>query len=431
MEYLSRGARMLALVLAVAVASCMYMPPVPDMSAAVQWSTPQAHGLRQVTVPFILDDNLVFVEISFLKPEGAERKVLAAVNMGQAPMYISNALFRELAPGKGHPLRFRIGEAEIDEDGSTVQPESMLQELIFDSSPPTPAEMAMRPGGRIENLFLPLKVEAIIPAGVLQHFEVVWDYGARTMTLAAPGSLKPEGIPVPIRVNPESGFVNLDVSFDGTEHPFVIDDGGSYSGFRDAKLWIAAHPERLRSIGGIGEANYSMGGDDAVLPVVKISKVAFGPLQLDELGGVEVLFPRLVGSLFWDWYSQKAGETTDGWIGGNVLKNFRVTIDCRNRMSYWLAEQKLDAHDLDQVGIVLQRVNGIVTVAGIARKNGVEMVRGVEKGDRLLKIGDLDTSTATHGQLLAALHGNPDDIRHLLLERKGKRIEVDVAVTTF
>jgi hypothetical protein len=437
MIHLTCGARLVTLALAAAMCGCIHTPPVPDMSNAVESPMLEGHGPGQVSIPFILDDNRILVELTFLKPDGSERKTLGYVNMGQGPMYLSNALFRDLAPDQSHPLRLRIGGAEISEDGSTVQPESMFGaiSLTFSSSRPTPATMAKRPAGPAETFFAPMKVEAVIPAGVLEHFEVVFDYGARSMTLAAPSSLKPEGVAVPIRVNPKSGFVSVDAVFDGTSHPLVVDNGGSYTLFHDVTPSIQAHPERLRSIGGIGAANYVMSPSDILLPVVKIPKVSLGRLPLEELGGAQMVFPglpgKLAGKIFWDWYSQKAGETTEGMIGGNVLKSFRLTLDYRNHVSYWLAEQPLDTHDLDQVGIVLARTGTGVTIAGIAQKNGADTVAGVEKGDKLLKIGDLDVSTATPGQIVSALHGQPGDHRHLTLDRKGQRIDVDAVVTGF
>jgi hypothetical protein len=102
------------------------------------------------------------------------------------------------------------------------------------------------------DFFSPLNVEAVISPGLLQYFQVVFDYGAKTMTLAAPGTLKPEGVAVPIRVNRRTGFATVDVAFDGGLHPLVIDNGG-YTGFFDAGPWITAHPDWLRGMGGVGE----------------------------------------------------------------------------------------------------------------------------------------------------------------------------------
>lgn len=80
---------------------------------------------------------------------------------------------------------------------------------------------------------------------------------------------------------------------------------------------------------------------------------------------------------------------------------------------------------------MLGRARGVVTVTGIAAKNGAPTVSGAAVGDRLLKIGELDTSTASRGEMLAALHGKPGEMNRLLLERDGQRIELDAPVTGF
>ena len=87
--------------------------------------------------------------------------------------------------------------------------------------------------------------------------------------------------------------------------------------------------------------------------------------------------------------------------------------------------------DLDQVGLILARRNGVTTVAGIAQKDGADTVSGVQPGDTLLKIDGIATPPLTRGELLAALHGKSGEIKHLTLEREANEFEVDVLVTAF
>jgi hypothetical protein len=420
-------------------AGCIRTPPVPDMSGTV---TSPAGATRAVTVPFTLDDNRVFVEIEFLRPDGTPRKALAFVNMGSGALVLSNALFRELAPAQGRPLVLKIGGMAIAMDGSAVQPETMANSFRININPfsaaATPAQAAQGEGGMMAGFAAPLPVEAVLPPGLLQHFAVVFDYGARTMTLASPGTLQgPQGIAVPIRVNPKTGFAVLDMTIDGAVYPVALDDGGSYTVLRSAGRVLAAHPDRLRSTGGVGEANYLMDptGADADALVLKLPHAALGGLSLDGMGIVAPNVPGLLGSViepvYWDWYSSKSGETVVGWLAGNVLKSFRLTVDYPNRMSYWLREAPLDTDDLDTVGITLGRWKGGVTIAGIAQKSGAATVSGVMPGDTLLEIDGADTLPMRRGQLHDALRGKPGEIKHLTLERDGKRIEVDAPVTAF
>ncbi|MEJ0026204.1 MAG: hypothetical protein WDN01_09270 [Rhizomicrobium sp.] len=427
----------LCAMLVCALAGCIHLPPVADMSAGVSLD---AASPRAATVPFTLDDNRVFVEVSFVRPDGGARKVLAFVNPGQGGLTLSNALFRELDPRPGRPLHMKFGTMDIAVDGAAVLPESLSNNMTIGLDPfghgPTPAEAAHGRGGEMADFAAPLPVEAVIPPGLLQHFQVVFDYGARTMTLAAPGTLMPDGIAVPIRVNPKTGFAMMDATIDGTAHVFVLDNGGSYGGLRDAAPLIAAHPQWLRAMGGVGEANLTMQGAEVGVPVVKARNVAFGPLTLDELGVIQMggggPLNALAAHLFWDdIYSAKAGEDVDGMLGGNVLKSFRLTIDYPGRMSYWRQEAPLDTHDLDQVGLTLARSRGMTTVAGIAGRNGADTVSGVAPGDRLVKIDGRDTGPMTRGELLAALHGTPGEAKHLTLERDGRPFTVDAPVTGF
>ncbi len=421
-----------------ALSACVHTPPIPDFAAAVTSPSLSGTGPASTTVPFQLDDNRIFVEVRFVKPDGSERKALAFVNMGAGALTLTNALFRELAPVPGKPLHMKFGTMDIATDGAAVQPEGLANNMTisFSAAEPSAAESARDPGGLMAQFADPLPVEAILPPGLLQHFQVAYDYAARTMTLAAPGTLKPEGIAVPIRVNPKTGFAMVDARIDGGVRTFAIDNGGSYGAIRSAEPFVVRHPDWLRSIGGIGEANYLMNGAETDTPVVKLRGVALGPLHLDEVGVVQIggggLLMDFVSGLFWDRiYSAKAGEPVQGWIAGNTLKSFRFTVDYPNRMSYWLQQAPLDTRDLDQVGITLMHVKGVTTIAGVAQKDGKPALTGVEPGDVVTKIGEMPTAGATRGALLAALHGTPGEIKHLTLERDGKSFDVDAPVMAF
>jgi hypothetical protein len=60
------------------------------------------------TVPFIFDDNRVFAELTFVKPNGALRKAVAYVDLGTPRMVIDRKLREELQPDQNKPLRLRL-----------------------------------------------------------------------------------------------------------------------------------------------------------------------------------------------------------------------------------------------------------------------------------------------------------------------------------
>ena len=429
-------ARMLLLALIPALSGCLKMPPIPDARGAYSVS-----GDPSVTVPFILDDNRMYVDIAFVKPDGGLHRTRAAVNMGSSAFVLSNTLYRALSADT-RAVRAQIGTMMIAMDPRVVQPEDQANTISLHlnpfRAPPTSAEIAQGPGGKMAAFAGPMNVEATIPPGLLAQFETVLDYGDKTLTLAQPGTLKPEGIPIPIRVDGTSGFFTLDVTIGEETYAAVLDNGGSYSVFRTERIaaWAKAHPGWLRSTQPIGESNYMMAaGGDIDSPVLKIPSASLGTLQLEELG-VTTFMPgglraRLARGMFWDWFSEKAGEEVNGWIGGNVLKSFRVTLDPAHRTSYWLQQAPLDTRDLDQVGLALIRTGPRVTVGGIAQKNGIATVAGVMPGDEITRIDNRPVAPMTRGELLGALHGTPGERKHLKLTRKGQEIGAEMTVTGF
>ncbi len=70
-------------------------------------------------------------------------------------------------------------------------------------------------------------------------------------------------------------------------------------------------------------------------------------------------------------------------------------------------------------------------MSAIATKNGVPTVSGVEIGDQLIKIGDLEATNTSFGAIYAAMHGRAGDSVPLILERNGARVEVTAKVTGF
>ncbi len=429
--------------MAAALTACVTPPPTPDMRTRAE-ATPTASG----PVPFTLDDNRVFLPVTFVGADGRERPTLAFVNQGFAGPALSNALYRDLGVGEGKPLRMRIGAAEIAIDPRVIQPESEVLDfqlhLLPRPGPATPdeqaayaAKKAQGQGGLMKAMVGPLPVEAVVSAGLLQRFRVTLDYGARTFSLDPPGGPRPEGTPVPMRVNPSTGFATVDAEIGGERRALVIDCGGSFSSLRLglAKALARDHPEWLKSEGGIGEANLSLSEADVSAPVLRVPEARVGALTLSPFDVSGFGVPGVVGAIatpaFWSYYSDKAGERVDGWIAGNVLKSFRLTLDYPNRVSYWRQEAPLDSDELNQVGLVLARNGRTVTVAGIARKNGRPTVVGLLPGDKLVSVDGRSADDLTRGQLLATLHGQSGDIRRIVVDRKGSKLEENVPVTAF
>jgi hypothetical protein len=182
-------------------------------------------------------------------------------------------------------------------------------------------------------------------------------------------------------------------------------------------------------------------GAEAKATILRLPEISFGSLHLAQIGvmGISPAAPPFppapgeskVGGNFFDWYSKKAPEPVIGWLGGNVLKSFRLMIDFPNQITYWQRERDLDPHDLDQVGVTLEKRGADYFIAGVAERDGKPTVEGIRIGDKLLQVDNLWLNGATRGAIFSALHGKPGTVRVLILEREGKRVTLRAETTAF
>jgi hypothetical protein len=380
------------------------------------------------TAPFIFDDNRVFVELKFVRADGTERQATAFVDLGTPQLTLSETLRRELQVDENKMVAFRMGDLEVKVDSSAVATDSG-----FGMTGPN--------GKRV------VPVEAVLGGSVMKNYTVVFDYAARTLTFAEPNGLTTSGEAVPCRVNQKTGLISVTAKIAGIDHPLAVDCGSAYTWVRKdiAGQWVKDHPSWKRATGAVGEANMQTraGGAEARATILRLPEINLGPLGLERIGVVGIAsaappFPPSPGENkvegdFFDWYSRKAPERVDGWLGGNVLKGFRITIDFSRAMTYWQPQTKLDPHDLDEVGLTLETRDNEkgYFVAGIAQKDDRPTVEGVRIGDKLIQVDETRLSDATRGAIFSALHGKPGSVRKLILERDGKQVKVQGTITAF
>jgi hypothetical protein len=391
-------------------------------------SAPGPETSSSGTVPFIFDDNRMFAELVFVRPDGTPRKAFVFVDLGTPVPVLNEKLRKELQIDENKPLIFRIGEMEVRVESSAVDSDT--------GSPMT------GPNGKRT-----VPVEAVLPGSVMKNYQVIFDYAKRTLTMAQPDTLKPEGDGVPCHVNEKTGLISVAGALAGQTHAFAVDSGSAYSWVREdiAQQWVKAHPDWKRGTGAVGEANMQTraGGAEARATILRMPEIGLGSLRLEQIGALGIApeappFPPAPGESrvqgnFFDWYSKKAPEPVVGWLGGNVLKGFRVTIDFPRHMTYWERESDLDPHDLDQVGVTLERrdTEKGYFIAGIAEKDGKPTVEGIRVGDKLVQVDNVRLEDAARGAVFSALHGKPGTVRVLILERNGKQVTVSAKTSAF
>jgi hypothetical protein len=372
----------------------------------------QAQSASPGTVPFVLDGNRVYARVQFITPEGKSRKALVFVDLGSPTMILSKDLYTELGVGSSKTLGLRIGEMSIAVESADVATDAWLPASIGEDR----------------------RVEALLPAGVLQKYQVRLDYAGRTMTLAQPGTLRLQGTAVPFRLDPKTGLSAIEAKIDGHTYPITIDNGSGYTWIRmaTAQEWFPRHPDWQRGIGAVGPSNMRMADDgiETAGALVRIPEIKLGSLSVRQVGALAIPADDH-GHDFMDWYSAKNAVPVIGWLGGNVLRHFRITIDFPRQMSYWERQSALDRHDLDYVGLTLLSRHGEYYVGRIAARGGRPTVMGAQVGDKLVQVGTLQTHGASREALFDAMHGKPGAVRQLVVERDGRLIRIHASVTAF
>lgn len=173
-------------------------------------------------------------------------------------------------------------------------------------------------------------VDGYIGLAAISKYLATVDYGARTFSLKRQHSddnvaatLSPAAIEIPIRTT-ASGFLSGEVQLEGVAKPlnFIIDTGASTSVVSEKMMELEElssykRPERMRVYGAAGIAE---GVQTLLLPRVLLGK------QMREKLDVAVLDL--------DPVNETTGFIQSGIIGGNFLRNFRVTFDFRNSAIY-------------------------------------------------------------------------------------------------
>ncbi|MBE7202404.1 MAG: peptide-binding protein [Parafilimonas terrae] len=376
-------------------------------------------------IPLLYGSERPLVAVSFLRADGGERRVLAWLNTGAAEPVLSKALYRELGLPEGRDLRMRIGATAITVAGATVRdgPGDLDGQDLF------------------ALLFAPRPVEAVLPASILSRFMVVIDPADRTLTLAAPGSLKPAGIPVPIRVDPASGIAVVEARTGEMVLPLVLDAGAPYTWLRSSAVAgvLRSHPEAYRADGAVGSSNLAMAdlGLERSGTLVRLPDLSLGGLVLSGVGALGTgpvlgaAAEALVGEVFWDVWERAAPVPVAGWLGGNVLADFKLTIDYAAGLSYWQRQRLGDLHDLDGIGVTLIRRGGDYVIGRVAERSGRRLVEGVEPGDQLVAVDGRALRETPPEWVWAALHGRVGTIRHLDLARGGRPFRIEATAVPF
>ncbi len=178
-------------------------------------------------------------------------------------------------------------------------------------------------------------IDGYIGLSLISKFLTTIDYGDLTFSLAkkderAGPSADQAGISLPLRLT-SSGFLSGEVKLEGVEEPlnFIVDTGASVSVISDDVALMEgitpfATPEKMRVIGSAGITEN--------VPSFLLPKVSFGKHSRKSIAAI---------ALDLDLINEASGFEQAGILGGNFLRNYRMTFDFANsRVTFFPIDAK-------------------------------------------------------------------------------------------
>lgn len=167
------------------------------------------------------------------------------------------------------------------------------------------------------------KVDGYVGLALISKFLTTVDYGTQTFSLTKKATDVPiaetGAISVPLRLT-SSGFLSGEVVLEGVVNPlnFIVDTGASVSVISDdvARLEPVSSFERLQRMRVIGAAGVTEDVPSYLLP-----KVSFGSHSRSSITAI---------ALDLDTINEASGFEQAGILGGNFLRNYRMTFDFKN-----------------------------------------------------------------------------------------------------
>ena len=167
--------------------------------------------------------------------------------------------------------------------------------------------------------------DGYIGLSLISKFLTTIDYGDRSFSLTRKDTDRQEfasatnEMSLPLRLT-TGGFLSGEVTVEGVDTPlnFIVDTGASISVIsseitKTGSLDPYVHDQKMQVVGSAGVQND--------VPCFKLPSVTFGPNKRKDV---------LAVALDMDVINQTSGFAQAGILGGNFLKNYRLTFDFRN-----------------------------------------------------------------------------------------------------
>jgi hypothetical protein len=374
---------------------------------------------QAVTVPAVIDHNRMVIDAALPLPNGSMREAHAWVDNGDPDLTLSRKIATQLG------LTVTCNDQECS---SPPPPAIIIGEMTIPLSAVKEAKIPLKPVNAAAVLASGMNADINVPASVLRHYDVLFDFPGHKFSIGPPGSIHFLGASSKVEINAQNGLIQVSSRIENKKSSLALDLGSSIS-FLSEELFDSlakAHPDWPRMTGGVGSANMWGADAEATWKVMRLDRVQYGPLFLTDVAVVSL--PKTVV----DFFEKRAGMPTVGLLGSNVFLSYRVGLDYAHSTVYFDIGRLFKFPDFDVVGLVLRpEDDGRYTILAVPDFEGKPAVEGVQPGDRLIAVNDIPVTGATMGQVWSMLGGTPGQERKLTIERSGKQFAVAADVQHF
>jgi predicted aspartyl protease len=275
-----------------------------------------------VTVPLIMEGNRPYVLVTFERADGSTRSARMLLDTGGGGFLLTEPLARDLGLSMGPSMREEGREFAPVTSPVTVRVGALPLSLNVQRIAVTVGRDNILPTVAAGH------AEGMLPGHVLSQYHVVFDYPARTFTIAKPGILTPRGTALAMPVGRPSGFPRTEWVIDGTTYGMLLDTGASFTMVSEVMLKALGvrHPEWPRYAGAFGEAA-TLGGQ--TLETMMVPRAQWGVFALNDVG----ITSQREGT-FERYMSGMMRGPIMGSLAGNVLTSFRVELDYAHERLY-------------------------------------------------------------------------------------------------
>jgi hypothetical protein len=384
----------------------LVLAPVPSRALAQPSALRVADQPARV-IPFELHENRIYLQVSgpgfgprwFLLDSGAQATHFTSELVREAGLRtagrvgISGVGTGRIRGAYVAPTTLTIGGLQLPVRRGVSGPAEAVFGSIFSGS------------GR--------RFDGVLGYDLFAAYSVQIDYRGRQLRLYRPGghprSSTAETLPIrivdkkpyatamiPVGGKTLSANLHLDIGFGGAlalNSGFVASEG----------LLQRVGPTLQSTMGGVGG----------------VSGSRTGRLEAVMLGRLRIMRPVAVMALV-----QGAGvrRDSDGWIGGDLLRRFTVTIDYRTRTVMLDPNAALSEPfeaDMSGLGLAWEGQRGILVSSVAEATPGAEA--GVQRGDRLIAVDGVSAGTRTMEEIRRLLRREGEE-RELLLQRDGQQV---------